>query len=71
MRKTKQGYNETRQNFLLTFFEDKRPIYEEKKVNGFWLIKHLNGNTGKPEIAIFTPEALIKSRYMYQKKKLT
>jgi len=44
----------TRQMFLLTFFEGEG--YAEKEVNGFWLIRSISGNTGEPQVAIYTKE---------------
>jgi hypothetical protein len=49
--------NQTRQAFLLTFFENKGSSEEVKEVNGFILVKHHNGNTNLPEVAIMTPDA--------------
>ena len=45
----------TRQMFLLTFFNGEG--YEEKEVNGFWLVKQIAGDTGTPQVAIYTKEA--------------
>ena len=52
--KNKQA-NQNRQQFLLTFFGDSE--YEEKEVNGFWLVKHRNGVTGDSQVAIMSPDA--------------
>jgi hypothetical protein len=53
--KNKKKYTQTRQGFLLTFFEDRGQ--EDKQVNGFWLVKHWNGNSNTWEVAIYTEEA--------------
>ncbi len=59
MGKFKQEYtkklNETRQSFLLTFFKEDEMGFKE--VNGFYLMKHKNGNTGGFEVAIYTEES--------------
>lgn len=52
----KQKMSKQRHSFLLTFF-DNTTIYEEKQVNGFWLVKHLNGNTNTLEVNIYTPDS--------------
>jgi hypothetical protein len=57
MGKKQQESNE-RQNFLRTFFSKKG--YEEKEVNGYWLVKQ-GGNT--EIVAIYT-----KERYTAYKK---
>ena len=49
-------FNKTRQEFLLTFF----PIlegYDEKEVNGFWLIKQYNGNLKHWEVHIYSKKS--------------
>lgn len=51
----KQNRNRTRQAFLKTFFDEDG--YQEKEVNGFWLVQHYNGDTGGLEIAIYTKES--------------
>ncbi len=44
-----------KKGFLLTFF-DKEEGYEEKEVNGFWLIKHWNGDSQSWTVDIFSAE---------------
>ena len=44
------------QNFLLTFF--KGDFYQEREVNGFWLVKHFNGNSGRWQVAVYTKDSL-------------
>ena len=61
---TRKNRNYTRQQFLLTFFDGDG--YETKEVNGFVLVKHLNGNTGGYEVAIYTEEAF--KNYNYSKE---
>ena len=50
-----------RREFLLTFFNhsgiDK---YEEKEINGYWLVKEFNGDTKRWQVAIFTKESFEK-----------
>jgi len=53
--KTKKRVKQ-RQEFLLTFF-DKKQEYQEKEVNGFWLIKHYNGATKNWQTDIFPKES--------------
>lgn len=47
--------NKNRMGFLLSFFDGEG--YEEKKVNGFWLIKHWNGNIKAWRVSIYTEES--------------
>lgn len=47
---------QTRQQFLLTFFELPHR-YEAKEVNGFILVRQWNGNTGEWNVAIYTQES--------------
>ena len=57
--------NHTRQEFLATFF-DQHSHYEEKEVNGFWLVQQMaNGET--PIIAIY-PQEKFKSYKAYRDK---
>lgn len=53
--KQKGRLAKNRQEFLLSFFSDNG--YEEKEVNGFWLVKQHNGNTGNWQVAIYSKEA--------------
>lgn len=62
--KRKQHLNQQRQDFLLSFFEQEEDHYEEKEINGFWLVKQYNGNADKWQVAIF-PEENFKQ---YQQK---
>lgn len=47
--------NENWQNFLLSFFSEEGHV--EKEVNGFWLVRHWNGNTKKWQVAVYTYES--------------
>lgn len=47
----KQRLNKQRQDFLLTFFKEDK--CQGKEVNGFWLVKQWNGNTGNWQVAIY------------------
>lgn len=58
-----------RQAFLLTFF-DKEPKYQEKKVNGFWLIKQFNGDTKNWQVAVFTEESFKSYKKIQQNFKI-
>lgn len=59
MNKNKQRLNNTRQEFLKTFFPEEKKDWKE--VNGFWLLQHWNGNTEDWEVAIYTKDS--KARY--------
>ncbi|GEM_PF-3543894 len=56
-----QVFNITRQLFLQSFFNEKQG-YEEKEVNGFWLIKQFNSQQNKWQVAIYTKEAFLKRK---------
>jgi len=64
MSKTKQELTKTKREFLLTFFKDKfgdvAPEYDEKEVNGFWLVKSWNGTSNFYQVAIFSKESFKK-----------
>jgi hypothetical protein len=49
--------SKNQQQFLLSFFEGNCHWYEEKKVNGFWLIKQFNGDNQDWQVAVFTEES--------------
>lgn len=49
-----------RHAFLLTFFNQDEDHYEEKEVNGFWLVKQWNGATKNWIVAIFPKESFKK-----------
>ena len=53
--------NRTRHGFLLTFF-DQSPEYQEREVNGYYLIKQFNRSENCWEIAVY-------SRASYEKRK--
>ena len=62
--------NNTRQQFLNTFFGDNGP--EDKKLNGFWLVKHWNGNNDTWEVAIYTEDSYArKQEYHAEQDKLS
>ncbi len=48
-------FNQIRQQFLLSFFTEAG--YIEKQINGFWLIKSMNGDTKQWQVSIYTPES--------------
>lgn len=45
---------DTRQEFLLTFFD--KDEYQEKEVQGFWLVKQYQGQLGKWVVGIYNQE---------------
>lgn len=51
----KQKTHSRQQEFLLTFFD--KDEYQEKEVNGFWLIKSWNGNVENWQVGIYTQES--------------
>lgn len=52
--KKQKTYNR-QQEFLLTFFVGDK--YQEKEINGFWLVKMWNGDNEKWQVAIYTQES--------------
>lgn len=58
---TPHWLNRIRHQFLLTFF-DSQNCYQEKEINGFFLIKQFNQEQMVWEVATYTKES-------YQKKK--
>jgi hypothetical protein len=69
MPQTTKQLRKQRQEFLLTFF-DHASDYEEKEINGFWLVKHWNGNNNTHEVAIYKPLDFIKYRSYIIKSRL-
>lgn len=55
MKPHKEKASKNRQAFLLTFFDEEG--YAEKELNGFWLVRSINGATGNPQVAVFSQEA--------------
>jgi hypothetical protein len=51
----KEIKNETRRNFLLTFFNPE-PKYQVKEINGFVLVKYHDNSTDRWGVMIYTPE---------------
>jgi hypothetical protein len=49
-------HNRTKQEFLLSFFPSK-DVYDEKEVNGFWLVKQWNGFFKCWEVHIFSKDS--------------
>ena len=47
--------NQTKQDFYNTFFEGDK--YQEKEVNGYWLIKRWDGRRKCWEVALYSKEA--------------
>lgn len=60
--------NRTRHNFLLTFFKQDGDSYEEKEVNGFWLIKQWNAGNKSWEVAIYTNKSYQKKQNYFELK---
>lgn len=54
---TKKSTNEQKRLFLLTFFESEEG-YEEKEVNGWWLVKHWDGNVNRWAVSIYSKESI-------------
>ena len=51
--------NQQRHAFLLTFFPQTGDFYEEKEVNGFWLVKQYNRGNDSWEGAIYPRESFL------------
>jgi hypothetical protein len=49
--------NKSRHQFLLSFFTGDK--YEEKNINGFWLVKHFDGNTKKWTVNVYSEENFV------------
>lgn len=45
-----------RQNFLFTFFSE-REGYEELNINGFWLVKHWDGNKKDWAVSLYSAQS--------------
>lgn len=56
-----QEREHTRRKFLLSFF-DEESGYEERCVNGFWLIKQFEAKLNLWIVAIYKPEAYRKRK---------
>jgi len=63
----KQKKQSTRNKFLLSFFSEDK--YQEKEVNGFWLVKQFNSGNGKWQVAVYTKESF-KSYKNFQQSEL-
>jgi hypothetical protein len=59
MFKKKSFYLKVKNDFYLSFFE-KESGYEEKCVNGFWLVKHWDGNENKWRVDLYSDESFKK-----------
>lgn len=55
----KKKENKVRQEFLLSFFKEQNQNehYEEKEINGFWLIKQKNNDNNSWQVAIYSQES--------------
>lgn len=58
----------TRKEFLLSFFFG--DSYQEKQVNGFWLVKSWNGNNKQWQVAIFTEETFKNYKRFYKEQQV-
>ncbi|MBP9777488.1 MAG: hypothetical protein KBD36_06600 [Alphaproteobacteria bacterium] len=58
---TPNWLNRIRQQFLLTFLSPDE-AYQEKEVNGFFLIKQFNQNQMAWEVAIYTRQSYLKRK---------
>lgn len=54
-----QKRNQTRHDFLHTFFPEKEG-YQTIEVNGYFLVNQWNATNGHWEVAIYTPESFRK-----------
>ena len=64
----KRQANTHRQNFLLSVFIDNH--YQEKEVNGFWLVKQWNGGKNEWQVAIFTKESFESYKELSRQEQL-
>ena len=53
----KKKENRKLHQFLLTFFNQEADHYEEKELNGFWLVKQKNNDNDTWQVCIFTKES--------------
>ncbi len=56
---------ENRHNFYLSFFDNKQG-YEEKYINGFWLVKQWNPERRHHQVSLYTEESF--KRYNEQRQ---
>lgn len=49
-------YKDIKKQFYMSFFSNEEG-YEEKKINGFWLIKHWDGNNESWFVSLFSEES--------------
>ena len=64
----KHDVSRRRHNFLIdAFFKGIDGYAINESVDGWVLVKHINGDTGDYEVAIFTKEAYQKSQQGYEK----
>lgn len=54
-------YDKIRRDFLLSFF-DKENKYQEKEINGFFIIKQFSNKLMNWEVAIYTKESYRKKQ---------
>jgi len=52
MSKQSKELNKNYRSFLKTFFEEEG--YQEKEVNGYWLVKSVNGETEREHVSLYT-----------------
>ena len=46
---------DNQRTFLLSFFSESG--YQEKEVNGFWLVQHWNSDAKRWQVAVYTQES--------------
>ena len=63
----KQIKRDTRREFLLTYFD--KDEYQEKEVNGYWLVKSFNKGSNFWQVGIYTKESF-KNYKGFQESKL-
>ena len=64
MSKYKKDRVRAKHEFLLTFLNPE-PHYQEKEINGCWLVKYHNGITGNWEVMIFTSQDAFENYKAY------
>jgi len=57
MKSDKRRREQTKREFLLTFFPQTEDHYEEKELNGFWLVKFFDGTTNRWLVGIYTQDS--------------
>lgn len=48
------------QDFLLSFFSNDEDGYQEKEWGDYWLVKQVNGKTGREIVSVYSKESFAK-----------